>query len=111
MAKNISKSKGQRPKRPHRGPDGRSLPSLPDPLRSPSRLALGPPPQPSQEVAGTPVHPGGLAYPDSSSSSARIYVESLRPEAALEPIVARTGGGGVTLSCGHPAPFSPCEVC
>ena len=91
MAKNLSKLKGKRPQRSHRGPDGRFLLSLPDPPGSPSHLALGLPPQPSQEVAGTPVHPGGLEYPD-SSSSARIYAENLCLEADLEPVVACAGG-------------------
>ena len=39
-------------------------------------------------LARTPVHPGGLEYPESSSSD-RLYAANLRPEADLEPVVVR----------------------
>ena len=91
MAKHTVKSKGKRPQRPQRGLDGRFLPLLPDPPGPSSQLVLGPPPQPSQEESGTPMHPGGLVYPESSSSD-RIYAANLCPEADLEPVVVHMEG-------------------
>ena len=90
MAKRTAKAKGKRPATTLRVEDGRFLPNIPDPPGSPSHLGpgpSGPPPQTEPEVSGTPMHPGGLGYHDSSSD--KIYATNLRPEADLELVVDR----------------------
>ncbi len=77
MAKRTAKARGKHPARTLQGSDGQFLPDLPNPPGSPSRSALEPQSQHDQEVARTPLHPGGLVYP-SSSSSDRIYAVNLR---------------------------------
>ena len=80
MAKRTAKGKGKRAITTLRGEDGRFLPSPPDPPGSTSQSAPGPQPPPEHEVSGTPMHPGGLGYPESSSSE-KFYAANLRPEA------------------------------
>ena len=88
MAKRTVKSKGKHPLRTLQGSDGRFLPVLPNPPGSPSCLALEPPSQHEQEVDRTPLHPGGLIYPRSSSSD-RIYAVNLCREADAELVMGR----------------------
>jgi hypothetical protein len=89
MAKPTAKMRGKHPLKPQRGSDGRFLPGRPNPPGSPLRLALEQLPQPGQEVVGTPIHPGGLEYLDSSSSD-HIYTVNLHPDTDNEQDNART---------------------
>ena len=86
MAKRTAKAKGKHPATTLRGEDGRFLPNIPDPPGSPSQLGPGPSgplPLTEPDISGTPMHPGGLGYHESSSSD-KIYAANLRLEADLE---------------------------
>lgn len=83
MAKHTAKAKGKHSITTLQGEDGCFIPSLPHLPGSLSQSAPGLPPQPEQEVSGTPMHPGGLGYLDSSLSE-RFYTLNLCPEADLE---------------------------
>ena len=108
MAKCTMKAKGKHPATTLQGEDGCFLPNTPDPPGSPSHLGLepsGPLPQTGPEVAGTPMHAGGLGYHDPSSSEkihitgkhCEIYMgHSLNPSLNPTPITPK--GSPVNMS-------------
>ena len=88
MGKPSAKSKGKRPQRIPRGPDGRFLPNLLNPPGSPSQRVPEVLTLTEHDDNGSPIPPGGFRI-DETSSSDQFYAHRLRAEAEPAPVSDR----------------------